>query len=450
MKCPYAFATPYGVTGWSGVSSVCGTTVGSPKISLDDAWYTRTDGIDCADRLEQRGDADGGEFGRPHRLAPRRGDERRRREVVHLARAVLAQHACERVLVEDIGVQQLDTIANGREVLVRHLELRDDPDDVVAAVEQELREIRAVLPADSCHERLHWCRPRTYVHASLSPSERSETITAAYTSAPSTAAMTGESAIDNVPNASAAAAPTASASRARPSAAIASVRGESVAIRPSEMTSVAIPRAIGDAGEPPQRAHTEAERDEQRRSRERDSGTSVHRFSATKTSGNVTAKPTQASIHGARYTTRCPSWRPTPPAYALPSTTPTMRAADDREHAGREADDGEAHPRGVHDVLRRGDGVDPPARQRRRGDEADRERCRTDERRRGEVRVREARHAADAEMRCEAEREQVAALQRDGHGGALGEVPEPRADLEAGGRARRRAHGGAEARPSAR
>ncbi len=43
MKCPYAFATPYGVTARAGVL-VCGTSVGSPKISLDDAWYMRVDG----------------------------------------------------------------------------------------------------------------------------------------------------------------------------------------------------------------------------------------------------------------------------------------------------------------------------------------------------------------------------------------------------------------------
>src|ERR1700716_1624349 len=44
MKWPYAFATPYGVTGASGVDSVCGVSAGSPKISLDDAWYTRIEG----------------------------------------------------------------------------------------------------------------------------------------------------------------------------------------------------------------------------------------------------------------------------------------------------------------------------------------------------------------------------------------------------------------------
>ena len=38
MKCAYAFATPYGVTGASGVCSVCGVSRGSPKISLEEAW----------------------------------------------------------------------------------------------------------------------------------------------------------------------------------------------------------------------------------------------------------------------------------------------------------------------------------------------------------------------------------------------------------------------------
>ena len=38
MKCAYAFATPYGVSGESGVSSSCGVSTGSPKISDDDAW----------------------------------------------------------------------------------------------------------------------------------------------------------------------------------------------------------------------------------------------------------------------------------------------------------------------------------------------------------------------------------------------------------------------------
>ena len=38
MKWAYAFATPYGVTGASGVCSFCGVSRGSPKISLEEAW----------------------------------------------------------------------------------------------------------------------------------------------------------------------------------------------------------------------------------------------------------------------------------------------------------------------------------------------------------------------------------------------------------------------------
>src|SRR5436190_1668682 len=36
MKCAYALATPYGVTGASGVASFCGLSTGSPKIRLDE------------------------------------------------------------------------------------------------------------------------------------------------------------------------------------------------------------------------------------------------------------------------------------------------------------------------------------------------------------------------------------------------------------------------------
>jgi len=38
MKCAYALATPYGVSGLGAVASVCGVSRGSPKISLDEAW----------------------------------------------------------------------------------------------------------------------------------------------------------------------------------------------------------------------------------------------------------------------------------------------------------------------------------------------------------------------------------------------------------------------------
>ena len=54
-----------------------------------------------------------------------------------------------------------------------------------------------------------------------------------------------------------------------------------------------------------------------------------------------------------------------------------------------------------------------------------------DERRRGEIRVREARHAADAELRGEAQREQVAPLERERHRRALEEIPEARQHIRA-------------------
>ena len=38
MKSAYALAAPYGVSGATGVSSVCGASSGSPKISLEAAW----------------------------------------------------------------------------------------------------------------------------------------------------------------------------------------------------------------------------------------------------------------------------------------------------------------------------------------------------------------------------------------------------------------------------
>jgi hypothetical protein len=73
---------------------------------------------------------------------------------------VLAEHRGEGVQVEQVRLQDLDAVADPVEVRIRTDELRDDADDVVAAVEQELGEVRAVLTADARDERLQW-RPRT-------------------------------------------------------------------------------------------------------------------------------------------------------------------------------------------------------------------------------------------------------------------------------------------------
>ena len=114
MKCPYAFATPYGVTGASGVDSrlrhLGGLAEDLARRRLVDADAV----VDRADGLEQRRDADRRELRRLDRVLPRARHERRRREVVHLARPVRAQHARERSLVEQVDLDELDARRAGR------------------------------------------------------------------------------------------------------------------------------------------------------------------------------------------------------------------------------------------------------------------------------------------------------------------------------------------------
>ena len=63
---------------------------------------------------------------------------------------MLAEHAGERLLVEQIRLHELEPVADGGEVRVRILRRGPhDPDDVVAALEQQLGEVRAVLAARS-------------------------------------------------------------------------------------------------------------------------------------------------------------------------------------------------------------------------------------------------------------------------------------------------------------
>jgi hypothetical protein len=110
MKCAYAFATPYGVSGESGVSSVCGDCERLAE-DLARARLVEADrGIDLADRLEQRGDADRGELGGEHRLLPRGRHERDRREVVDLVRAARAERAHQGELIAQVGLDEVDAL----------------------------------------------------------------------------------------------------------------------------------------------------------------------------------------------------------------------------------------------------------------------------------------------------------------------------------------------------
>ncbi len=176
MKCPYAFATPYGVTGRErrrlGLRHLRRLAEDLARRRLVDA----DPGVDRAHRFEQRRDADSSELRGDDRLLPGDRDERRRREVVDLARCVLGEHGRERVAIEQVRLHELDPVAHCFEVRVRVARSgADDPDDVVAAVEQLLGEIRAVLACDSGDDRARRAQfsPRTYAHASRRPSARS-------------------------------------------------------------------------------------------------------------------------------------------------------------------------------------------------------------------------------------------------------------------------------------
>ena len=97
---------------------------------------------------------DGGELGGEDRLAPGHRDERGRREVVDLVRPAARQHVHERQLVEDVGLDQLDLVANADEVVEAARDgLPHDSEDVVALGEEQLGEQRAVLSGDPDDER---------------------------------------------------------------------------------------------------------------------------------------------------------------------------------------------------------------------------------------------------------------------------------------------------------
>ena len=69
---------PYGVSGLKRVRSVCGTSSGRPKISLEDTWQHRILESTSFDGLEQHGDAHGAHLGGQHWVVPRPARTRRR------------------------------------------------------------------------------------------------------------------------------------------------------------------------------------------------------------------------------------------------------------------------------------------------------------------------------------------------------------------------------------
>ena len=104
--------------------------------------------------LEHRGDADGGELCRLHRLIPRAGDEGRRCEVEDLRGTGAAEGLGQGALAQEIGPDEGHTVGEpGERVGVRLRRASHDAEDLVPVLEQKLCEERAVLAADPGYQR---------------------------------------------------------------------------------------------------------------------------------------------------------------------------------------------------------------------------------------------------------------------------------------------------------
>jgi hypothetical protein len=104
--------------------------------------------------FEQPGHADGVELGRQHGLLPRRRHEGHRRQVVDLGRLHGLQQVDERQLIQQVGLTERDTITQVRDALeVLGARAPHHAGDLVPALEQQLREVRAILAGDAGDER---------------------------------------------------------------------------------------------------------------------------------------------------------------------------------------------------------------------------------------------------------------------------------------------------------
>ena len=137
MKWPYALATPYGVSG-ERASTPSAATRQARRRSRGRRLVEADRLVDLADRLEHRGDADGGELGRHHgllrepaRTRPRRGCRPRCGHAPQRARARAGRSG---------RPGRGRPLADRREVRVARRGAADDARDVVPLLQQELRE----------------------------------------------------------------------------------------------------------------------------------------------------------------------------------------------------------------------------------------------------------------------------------------------------------------------
>ena len=112
------------------------------------------------DRLQHAGHPLRVVFAGQHRLVPRGGDERHGGEVVDLVRLDVVDDADQRELIEQVGGPERDAIEQMLDApVVRGAEAAGDADHLVVVVEQQLRQVRPVLPrdpGDDCPLRHVW------------------------------------------------------------------------------------------------------------------------------------------------------------------------------------------------------------------------------------------------------------------------------------------------------
>jgi hypothetical protein len=109
--------------------------------------------VDDADGVEHAGHADGGELAGQHRLLPGRGHERLGREVVDLLGLVLLEDGQDRHLVQQVAVHEGDAVLEVADALpVDRARAPDHAEHLVALGEQQLGEVRPVLPGDTGDE----------------------------------------------------------------------------------------------------------------------------------------------------------------------------------------------------------------------------------------------------------------------------------------------------------
>src|SRR5690606_18662510 len=89
-----------------------------------------------------------------YRLRPRSLDEALGGEIVHLVRRAVGHRLDERVLVEQVGGDELYSVHQVPDSLVRRGGAAPhDADHPVSLLEKELGEVGAILPGDPCYQR---------------------------------------------------------------------------------------------------------------------------------------------------------------------------------------------------------------------------------------------------------------------------------------------------------